>query len=229
MGIIANGVNQGTSSVSQNMGGSNWCVSDEGTYATTSTFTVTDNATNQASFAKGTPIRYKGAGSYLYAQVTNYATGTVTVRGAAVPNPITVMEFGNMNRLYEPLHTWAFLGAAADAASTALFSEDHLIQGGLVWQGAEAYIVGFTVNCKEDDSGANQPRFNISVGGNKVCTSNSNNGLEIIDVTEVKTVVDINTTNYELGFEDAIEVTTDANGSNNNAKDIVIRPIIIIV
>ncbi len=51
------------------------------TWASTSTFTVTDNSTNQENFKVGRPLKYKvnSVGTYRYGRVISYASGTVTI------------------------------------------------------------------------------------------------------------------------------------------------------
>jgi hypothetical protein len=79
------------------------------------------------------------------------------------------------------------------------------------------------------DSGANKDRVNITIAGSAVCTSNTNAGLAPTSAkTWVHTVIDINTSNYDINKDEAIEVTTDANGSNNNATGLTMRCVFVL-
>ena len=193
---------------------------------TDNSFTVTDNAIHQAIFIEGRPIRYRAhAGSWVYGIVTAYAAGLVTIAGA----PMTVafddeLDFGPMNKAQQcEFHV---LTNFADAAETDLLRDDVGVY--FSWFLGEARLVFFAVRVIQKDTGVNQPRVNVTIGGNAVCTSNGNAGLEV-DTIWVPTIVDINATNYVINRNDAFELTTDANGSNNDALDLTVSATIILV
>jgi hypothetical protein len=118
-------------------------------------------------------------------------------------------------------------GLFAYQADTALL-QNYLGQF-FSWRRGQARIVQISHRVVTKDSGANQPRVNVSVDGNKVGTSNSGNGREV-NTSWVHTVDDIDgpvktgyNNNYnKLVFGSAIEITVDANGSNKDAADLTV-------
>ena len=70
--------------------------------------------------------------------------------------------------------------------------------------------------------------MNLSVDGSVVSTSNSNAGVAVAE-TWSSTVVDINTTNYVVARDAAIEIVTDANGSNDDASDLTVSGVFVII
>jgi len=77
------------------------------TWASSSTFTVTNDATAQAIFVKGRPLAYQLAGSggfVKYGIVTNYSAGTVTVAGVSLGASTQTVEIK-----YKPLSAVVYL------------------------------------------------------------------------------------------------------------------------
>lgn len=189
------------------------------TRQTDNSFTVADNTIHQAIFIEGRPIRFRQtAGTWRYAVVTAYAAGLVTLNGA----PMTAadddeLDFGNLDKLVQK--DFHILTTFSDAAETDLLRDDAGIF--YKWVKSEAYLVYFAVRVIQKDSGANQPRVNVTVGGNAISTSNGNAGLEV-DTAWVETGVDINTTSYITSRNEAFEVTADNNGSNKDAQDLTV-------
>ncbi|HEY0089410.1 MAG TPA: hypothetical protein VGB37_11240, partial [Candidatus Lokiarchaeia archaeon] len=109
-------------------------------------------------------------------------------------------------------------GAFADAADTTLLASDLNMY--LKWTKLPAYLVMISHKVKTADTGANQPQVNCDLNGaNSVSTSNTNAG-RAVSTSWVDTVVDINTSNYDINYGEIIEIRTDANGSNDNARDL---------
>jgi len=190
------------------------------TRASDATFTVTDNAENQGIYIAGRPIRYADvAGTWSYGMVTGYSTGTVTLRGAPMTTSFDLLlEFGEMSRVASfPVY---ITSTFADAADADLIVTDMAIN--LHWPMGRAYCVGFDVICETADSGANDPRVNVDIAGaNAVSSSNSSEGPEVTE-TIARTTTDITVANYDIDLYDVIEITTDANGSNNDAADLTL-------
>jgi len=116
-------------------------------------------------------------------------------------------------------------GTFADAANTGLLASD--MNTAFDWNLAKAYCVCIRHKVKTDDSGANQPRVTISIAGAVVGTDNSNAGQAVAE-TWTSTVVGINTTNYDINPDEAIEVVTDANGSNDDAVDLTVSAVFVL-
>lgn len=196
------------------------------TRQTDNSFTVTDNTVHQAIFVEGRPIRYRQtAGSWRYAVVTAYAAGLITLAGA----PMTAadddeLQFGPMSKVVQK--EFHILTTFADAAENNLLRDDANIY--FTWYMGEARLVFFAVRVITKDSGVNQPRVNVNTGGTAVCTSNGNAGLEV-DTIWTTTIVDISAGNYIINRNNDFEITTDANGSNNDAQDLTVSCTIVLV
>lgn len=188
--------------------------------ASDSSFSVADNATNQENFKKGRAIRYRAtAGTWRYGQVTDYATGTVTIHGY----PMTTsdddeIQYDTNNNKVIVLEPILLTGEWADGVSTTLLFSDLLMKNGLVWLHSQSYLVGVQATVTAVDTGANQPRVNVTVGGNAVCTANSNAGVQ--PTTSGVTFGTSIGANYSVPFGSLLEVTTDANGSNKDSKNL---------
>lgn len=102
-----------------------------------------------------------------------------------------------------------------------------------IWRRGNARIVQISHRVVTADSGANQPRVNVSVGGNKVGTANSTNG-RAVSTSWVHTDADIDgpvngAHNYNrLAFGSELEITVDANGSNKDAADLTVEVTIVL-
>lgn len=113
----------------------------------------------------------------------------------------------------------------ASASSTTLLND--IIGTDILWTSPVAHLVKFDVYNKTNDSGASKPNVNVTLNGNAVSTSNSNNGLEV-STTHNSTTTDINVSNYTIEFTEEIEVSTDAAGTNNDAEDLTVTLIFVI-
>ena len=200
---------------------SGWIVSGVFTRVSDSSFTVADTAANLAAFVDGRPIRYRAtAGTYRYGMVVGYVAGTVTLVGA----PLTAadddeLQLGDANKVI--VENIVIPGRWADAASSVLLADDLLFQW--LWGYQTAYLVQMAAIGGTDDSGANQPRVNLDFPGGAPCTANTNAGIEVLDSAWSTSGVNIAITIYDILYGDAIEVTTDANGSNNDSVDLSLR------
>jgi hypothetical protein len=73
------------------------------------------------------------------------------------------------------------------------------------------------------DSGAAQPKINVKVDGNLVCTADSNKGLQLSTAgTWVQTGVNLSTANYIVARNNVIDVRLTEVGTNGNAQDLTV-------
>ncbi len=202
-----------------------WDVISSFTYVSATSFTVVDNAFHQEALAVGRPIKYKVMGnSFRYGVVTGYSSGTVTVAGVNLTSNDDIMYYGHMNNIV-PVQ-FGVPGSFSDAPNTTLLATDTLTR--YQWPIGDAYCVKLSVTVIQDDSGTNQPRVNMRLNGSIVSTSNSDNGLEVSE-SWVHTTNDINESNYMISNGESIEISTDANGTNNDASDLSIVGLFILV
>jgi hypothetical protein len=196
-------------------GASSWTAMTPFTRTADSTFTVTDNATNQGIFVPGRPLRYRAtASTWRYGIVTGYSSGTVTIAGA----PMTVndddeLAYAALSNVV--LREFRLDGYFAAVASTTLLSD---VMGQWArWEHGPAYCVRIVHKVESPDTGASQPRLNAVVNGNKVGTANSNNGWNVSSSAWVSSAVDLSTSYYGIANGQAIELSTDAGGTNDDA------------
>jgi hypothetical protein len=197
-----------------------WTAVSAFTRASDASFTVTDNASNQAIFVKGRPIRYKATGgSYVYGIVTGYSAGTVTLAGAPMTTSYDdVLEYGDMTRVVQAEVMIPSSFASGGASSTLI---NTWLKSNLLWRLGTAYLVRFGHIVDVDDSGASQTRVNVNIAGSAVGTANANAGPTIAE-TWTYTTTDINITNYSIEQDEEIEITCDASGTNGDAKDLTV-------
>lgn len=190
------------------------------TPASTSTLTMVVDDT--ATLLAGLPLRYTIGGTVYYGQITACAANLLTVRGAPLGGDVTKLEVGTR----QMLESWVFTipGLFEDATNTALLASDLFIPS-LTWPGAIAYCVGFDYVESVADSGVTQPNVNVRWGGNRVSTANGGAG-PLCTASELKTVVDIDTTNYVVSYGEAIEVEC-TKGTNGNASDLTIKVLMV--
>lgn len=197
------------------------------TRSSDSQFTVTDNAVSQEIFKEGRPIRFKDltGTTWYYAIVTAYSSGTVTIGGAPFGSTVSaIIEYGGTEKVYQ--YTWFISSTFADAWDNALLANDENRYE--KWSLGDAACVMVSHRVKTADTGATQPSANLRIAGNTVCSANSFNGRKVA-TSWVDTVVDIGTSNYLISYGDDIEVFSDGSGTNNDASDLTIKGIFVLV
>jgi len=165
-------------------GASTWTDGPAFTRVTSATFAVADNTENQAIFAAGRPVRIRPTGgTWKYAVVTGYASGTVTIAGC-LPGSSEDDEIQYADFLRYQIVEVNVPGKFSAAASNTLIAS--FAKWFAQWGGSRAYIVRFRHKVTMDDSGANQPRVNVRANGQNVASDNSGAGLPISDAAWVK-------------------------------------------
>lgn len=175
------------------------------TRASDSSFTVTDNSTNQAIFIPGRAIRYRAtAGTYVYGIVVNYAAGTVTLDGA----PLTTsyddeMQYAEGEKVI----------TLRDYYPSNLTTGDDQGSPALKWQEGTAYLVRVTGQLETAPTGANDVRFAVGVGAAANDVLNSPVYIELGGTSEVDSGININITNYSIAFGEQVYLNIDQIGS----------------
>jgi hypothetical protein len=191
------------------------------TPASTSTLTMGTDLTSTILVGYG--LRYTIGGVVYYGVVTAIASNLLTIAGASLSGSVSNLSWCDPARIVQV--DFFISGSFADASNTGLLASDAHTK--FRWSLVRAYLVKIIHTVRVADTGANQPRATLSVNGSVVGTDNSNAGLPVA-VTWTPTVVGINTSNYDILHGEAIEVVTDANGSNDNASDLTISGIFVI-
>jgi len=189
-----------------------WFALDETTHwddQPASTSTITMNADLTAWLKAGVPIKFKLSGTTYYGILTAVAAGLLTIAGA----PLTTGD-GDLEELYigspDKVHVERFhiAGEYGDGAVATLLATDA--KEAYEWERPPAYLVKYRAY-SDTDGDTTDPKVNVTIGGNAVCTANTNDGLEMTAAqTWYSTVVDINTTHYSIAYDEAIEISTTA-------------------
>lgn len=191
------------------------------TPASTSTLTMTADKT--ATIKVGMGLKYKISATYYYGMVTAITSNLLTIAGAPLSGDVSELYWCPPERVIQV--DFFVSGKFADAANTALLNSD--VNTAFEWNLGKAYCVLIRHKVKTDDSGANQPRVTISIAGAVVGTDNTNAGQAVAE-TWTSTVVGINPSNYDINPDEAIEVVTDANGTNDNAENLTVSAVFVL-
>lgn len=189
-----------------------------------SSSTVTMLADRTAIIRPGMALRYSIGGTVYYGICTAITADLMTVAGAPLSGDVTSIDYSIFPGMVEIIQLM-IPGYWADAADTSLILND-LVQP-FIWGGPPAALVTIQARTRSTDTGGSTyPRINARIGAtttDRICTSNSTAGLEIAaSTTWYTSVVDIDPTQYMVNTGDTIELTTDANGGNDNASDMVV-------
>ncbi len=186
-----------------------------------STSTITTTVDLSATILKGYALRYKVSGTYYFGICTNITASTITIAGAPlslVASSLQELWYATPELTQEAVFFVA--GRFADAADSGLLQNDQ--KTFVIWGIAKAYLARMYARAAINDTGASQPRVNITFAGNAVNTSNSNAGLALT-TGWASSVVDVNTSNYMLNFADALEIIVDNNGTNKDAENLTVQ------
>ena len=180
------------------------------TPASTSTITTTSDLTG--SIAIRTPLRYAIGGTTYYGIVTAITSNLMTIAGAPLSSTITSLYYGDVARVKTDVIV--VNGYYADASNTTLIESDLFMKGGFIWTNAKAYIVAIGYLHAANDSGATQPLLNFTIAGSDLLSSDAS-----ISTTLANSVVNINSTNYDVNFGEAIEIDV-TKGTNGDSHDL---------
>jgi len=188
------------------------------TPASTSTIPMTADLTG--SIVVGIPLKYVIAGTTYYGICTAITSILLTVAGAPLSGNVTSLYYG---KTYQTTQVTVMIpGLYEDASNTALIVSD--LNSALIWQKAVSYLVKFSVYSKVHDTGThgqasvrvNGAEVNATVGGETIAA----------DATWYPTVVNINTTNYDINYGEAIEITAVKAGTGD-ATDLTVSMVFV--
>ncbi len=185
------------------------------TPASTSTITIPTDMT--ATLLKGMPLNYTIGGTVYYGIVSAITSILLTVAGAPLGGDVTALCYGHGSRVVQinvPIP-----GTYEDASEAALIFSDRVEQ--LVWNKTKAYCVRYRVWSKVHDSHATHGKVTVYVNSADVNTSAG--GLTIAaNETWYSTVVDIDTTNYDVNPGEVIEIGA-TKGGTGDASDLAVE------
>lgn len=182
------------------------------------TFTVTNNADNQAIFQERKPLRYRttlGSGTYSYGIIKSYSSGTVTIAGAALPATVGQLQVGPNHKV-----TYTHINIPGDMeVTTDALNNSNLVQSRFIWQAPTAYCVYLKGQVLTAAAGANlqiAPAKNS--GANDIFSA-------VVDFGTATTLVDtttVNTSNYQIDPDDRILMEITQIGSTTAGSDMTV-------
>ena len=182
------------------------------TPASTSTITMTSDLT--ATILVGYPLKYVIGGTTYYGIVAVIASNLLTVNGAPLGDDVTALYYGDPTRVTQLVVS--IPATYEDASSTTLIASDLFSR--LKWEKAKSYLVKYTMWSLTRDTGTSGK---ATVLINAAGVNSSAGGLTInADATEYSTVVDINTSNYDINPGELIEIGA-TKGGNGDATYLV--------
>lgn len=197
-----------------------------GRYSTTplstSQFTVTNtddfetkDSTGAASgtIAKGLPVRFVISGTVFYGIVTAGTQNTsITIAGASITGTFSALCVGPFEKVVQVVLPMV---EAIDYTNT--LSTTNLFTFGLTyfkWRMSTGYLVSFSATHKVA-AATTQPKVNVLIASSRVSSNDSNLGIQL---TTAGTWIDnsaiaINTSNYDINFDESLEVEVTAVGT----------------
>lgn len=196
--------------------------------ASTSTITMSDTSDMKV----GLPAKYTYGGTTYYGMVTVVTTNTsITIAGAPLVtgggSNLTALYVGDASKV-QALSLFVS-GTYADAADTDLLAND--MRSPFVWTGPKAYLVAFRGTQGTADTGATETSVGVQINNAQVSTENTNVGpkMSATALTWVKnSAVAINTSNYDINYDEELELTTDATGTNKDAANLTVECVFVL-
>jgi hypothetical protein len=186
-----------------------------------STSTISMNVDLTGSIKVGMPIKFVLSSVTYYAIVTAIASNLLTIAGAPLTTgagALTALWYSDHAGQAEVM-SFAIGGNFADGADTTLLVND--LNTYVKWTKAPAYLVMIS-HREKTTAGTTNPNVNVDIAGaNPVSTSNTNQG-RAVATSWTDTVVDINTSNYDIVQGDSIEIRTTAD-IGTHASDLTVQ------
>jgi len=204
----------GTKWATPDSGSSSWTEVTAFTATPASTSTITTTSDLTGTITKRDPLRYVIGGVTYYGIVTVITSSLITIAGAPLSSTITALHYGDPTRV--KTDTIVVNGYYADASNSKLIESDLFMNDGLIWTNSKAYIVQISYLHAVNDSGATQPKINITNGGSDIITSD----VSVSTSSTVRTGININTY-YLLSFGGYIEIDV-TKGTNGDAHDLTV-------
>lgn len=197
-----------------------WTTISATKYTTTPASTSSVTFSDTSDLAVGRPVRYTYGGTTYYGIITAVAANSLmSIAGAPldVGQALTALEIGTSGQVV--IMDIKVAGTYADNVEDILAgTENRYIR----WRKSAAYLVAMSATHKTADTGAAQPKLNVKVAGSLVSTQDSTAGLQLstAGVWVDGSAVAISTSNYDVAWNDAIELRVTAAGTNGNAANL---------
>lgn len=183
------------------------------------TATLTSDITG--SLLVGMPIKFKltssGAATYYYAMAATVSSSLLTIHGASFITPD-----GALSELYYSdypgqVFQTVFSLPSQFAHTTATQLIQTNLSGVVLWKRPAAYLCNVAFRATMVDSGAVQPKVNVTINAVSLMLDNSFNGKSLVSNTWVETRTRISKTRYDIQYGERLEITATKGTSGNAA------------
>jgi len=179
-------------------------------------------------FQVGRPLRWTDGTPWYYGIVTAYSAGTVYISGIAIVNinSLDFLEFGPMSKV--TMMTFSINGQYADGADQQLIFNN--LNTLVRWSMGTAYCVQILHIGIYPDTGASQPRINayrsVYPGAQvPIGLGNLSEGLDVVQTWTSTCSIGssgMNPSNYMISNGDRIDIGGNAQGANDDARDLTV-------
>jgi hypothetical protein len=178
------------------------------TTAPASTSTLTMGVDMTGTIKAGMGLKYTIGGTVYYGMVSAIAANLLTVAGASLTGAVTNLYYGGTVRQVVVI----IPGAYEDADNHNLIVTD--LKSQLVWKLPTSYCVNFSVYSNTHDSHATHGKASVEINDADVCSDAD--GLTLAaDATWYTTVININTSNYDILPGEVLEITAHKGGTGD--------------
>ena len=197
-----------------------WTDVSSSKWTATPTDTDTLAMSDTSDISRGFPIRYTIGGTVYYGQVSAVTTDTsIDVVGASLSADVTKLELGQSSLVVTvPIYIDSTYG---DATNTDLIKND--MNSFLKWRQGKAYLVSFSCVQTGVDTGA-EPKVNVQINNAAVSTNDTNNGVQLgaANTWVGNSAIAINTSNYDINWDEELEVACTVAGGTGDAKNLTV-------
>lgn len=181
------------------------------TPASTSTLTMTSDLTGTLKAGMG--LKYTISATVYYGMITAITSNLMTIAGAPLSGDVSNLYFTKTGMIQMPI---LIPGYYEDASTTTVIATK--LGQTIRWQQQTSYLVNFQAKTRVADS-SSDGKINVRINGSDISTSNTNVGLTLANTSWTPTIVDINTSNYDINYGEEIEVNA-TKGTGGTALDL---------
>lgn len=180
----------------------------------TSQITMSDTS----EMAVGLPVRYVYGAATYYGIITVVSANTsITIAGATLNTGLALSAL-HIGLASQVVHEEYLIDTAFGDAVQEIFAD--LTYERHRWQRGAARLVSFGATLGVVDTGASQPKINITIDGNAVSTTDSDKGIQLSGVAGTwvdNAAVAIDTANYAIALDDEIDISCTEVGTEGDA------------
>lgn len=202
-------------------GSSRWTEISTDDYTATPSDTDTLAMSDTSAMAVGLPVKYTIGGTDYFGQVVAVSANTsIDIRGASMGGDVTALYVGTPEMVLAM--SW-FVGGAYGAATEDDCLRD-IMDSPVKWQLGTAYCVGFEGSHSGVDTGT-EPKVNIHINNAAVSTNDTNAGIQLgaADTWVGNSAVAINTSNYDINYDEELEISVTAAGGTGDALNLTMQ------